>query len=55
MLLQKGASRKAVTEEKAFYTREVPKGIKIITVYLGKTEKTVYFSTKIFVSRARLL
>lgn len=36
---------------KAFSTREVSKGVTNITVHLGKIEKTVYFSIRIFVSR----
>lgn len=31
-LLQKGATRKADMKVKAFYTTEVPEGIKIITI-----------------------
>lgn len=39
---------------KAFYTMEVSKSTKNITVYLGKVEMTVYFIIRIFVSRVHL-
>lgn len=41
-------------DAKAAYTREVSKGTKNITVYLGKIETTVYFIIRIFVSRVHL-